>query len=313
MISIIIPVYCSAGILPDLHLRIKKTFEASGLLYEIIFIDDGSPDASWPVICSLSKLNSEVIGIRMSRNYGQHNALLCGIRNARGELVITMDDDLQHPPEESLKLIEKLTKELDVVYGYPEQLQHGLLRNFASYITKMVLQKSIGVENARHVSAFRIFRVRLREAFSNQQGPSVNVDVLLSWATSRFGYVLINHEKRKIGNSGYNLRKLLIHAINMITGFSTLPLQFAALVGLLLSVLGFLILAYVVSGWIMHGSLVPGFAFLASMLAIFSGAQMLALGIMGEYLSRIYSRSMNKPSYFVQEEIASSMNCGPEN
>lgn len=139
MFSIIIPVYRSSETLPVLHRRLVSLFEQRGDDFEIIFVEDCSGDNSWDVIKNLAATDARVRGFRMSRNYGQHNALLCGIRAARGNVIVTMDDDLQHPPEELPKLLAKLEEGYDMVYGPPEQEQHGLLRDLASRITKMVL------------------------------------------------------------------------------------------------------------------------------------------------------------------------------
>jgi undecaprenyl-phosphate 4-deoxy-4-formamido-L-arabinose transferase len=235
----------------------------------------------------------------MSRNYGQHNALLCGIREARGETIVTLDDDLQHPPEEIPKLLAKLDEGFDVVYGPPEREQHGLLRDLASQITKLALEGAMGAANARQVSALRAFRTRLRDAFAEYRSPTVNIDVLLTWATTRFSAVRVRHDARQYGQSGYTPRKLVRHALNMMTGFSTRPLQLASLMGFGFALFGLVILAYVLMRWLFQGSAVPGFAFLASIVAIFSGAQLLALGIIGEYLARMHFRTMERPAYVV--------------
>ena len=137
----------------------------------------------------------------MMRNYGQHNALLAGIRHARGEVIVTMDDDLQHPPEEIPKLLAPIAKGYDVVYGSPLEEQHGVCRDLASRLTKLALSSVLGATTARHVSAFRAFRTELREAFATFDGPFVSIDVLLSWATTRFSFVDVAHRARSIGDS----------------------------------------------------------------------------------------------------------------
>jgi undecaprenyl-phosphate 4-deoxy-4-formamido-L-arabinose transferase len=242
--------------------------------------------------------------VNLMRNYGQHNALLCGIRAARGEVIVTMDDDLQHPPEEIPRLLSKLNEGFDVVYGTPEREQHGLLRDMASRITKIALQGAMGAKTARSVSAFRAFRTRTRAAFTTYQSPFVSIDVLLTWATTRFTAVAVPHHPRRAGQSQYTLRKLITHALNMMTGFSTLPLQVASVMGFGLTFFGVLVLAYVIGRYIWEGGSVPGFPFLASIIAIFSGAQLFSLGIIGEYLARMHFRMMERPPYVVGEELA---------
>lgn len=306
MISFVVPVYRSAESLPELHRRLAAVFGPAPEDFEVIFVEDCGGDRSWDVIQQLAAQDARVRGLRMSRNYGQHNALLCGIRAAQGEVIVTLDDDLQHPPEEIPKLLATLDEGYDVVYGPPEQEQHGLLRDLASQITKLALEGAMGAANARQVSALRAFRTRLRDAFADYRSPTVNIDVLLTWATTGFTAVRVRHEARKYGQSGYTPRKLVRHALNMMTGFSTRPLQLASLIGFAFAFLGLVILAYVLVRWLLQGSAVPGFAFLASIIAIFSGAQLMALGIMGEYLARMHFRTMERPPYVIRQQTKGS-------
>ena len=299
--SVVIPVYRAAESLPELHRRLVAVLEDLPGGFEIVFVEDCGGDHSWEVIKTLAAADRRVQGFHMSRNYGQHNALLCGIRAARGEVIITMDDDLQHPPEELPKLLEKLAEGYDVVYGTPQQERHGFLRDMASRMTKLALQSAMGAETARKVSALRIFRTELRKAFDSYRSPSVNIDVLLTWATTRFAAVPIRHESRKYGESGYTIRKLLNHAINMMTGFSTLPLQMASVMGFIFAFFGFMVLTYVLIRYFALGGSVPGFPFLASLIAIFSGVQLFALGVIGEYLARMHFRTMERPPYSMRE------------
>ncbi len=305
-ITVIIPVYRSGDSLRELYQRLVSVLTDQCLTFEILFVEDCGGDHSWDVIHAIVQEDSRVQGLRMSRNYGQHNAILAGIRAATGEFIITIDDDLQHPPEELPKLIKKINEGYDVVYGPPEQQQHGLFRDMASQITKIALQGAMGASTARQISALRIFRTELHEAFADYKGPSVNIDVLLTWATTKFGICSVKHEARKHGVSGYNTRKLFAHALNMMTGFSTIPLKVASLVGLCFALFGVSILIYVVLRYIVVGGGVPGFSFLASIIAIFSGAQLLALGILGEYIGRIHQRTMERPTYLVCETIQKS-------
>ncbi|MDT8421976.1 MAG: glycosyltransferase [Desulfuromonadales bacterium] len=304
MISFVIPVYRSAESLPELHRRIVAVFAKYDGGFEIVFVEDCGGDNSWDVIAQLAEADPRVRGFRMSRNYGQHNALLCGIRQARGEVIVTLDDDLQHPPEEIPKLLAKLQEDTDVVYGPPAKEKHGLLRSLASQITKFALEGAMGAENARNVSALRVFRTRLREAFGDYRSPTVNLDVLLTWGTTKFSVVRVRHEDRRFGESGYSTRQLVRHALNMMTGFSTRPLKLASLTGFGFALFGVLVLVYVLAQWILHGSAVPGFAFLASIIAIFSGAQMMAVGVMGEYLARMHLRTMERPAYVVAAQTS---------
>ena len=304
-LSIVVPVYNSAEALPRLIERLGPVLASLNMPYEAILVNDGSPDGSWEVVRELAAEQSWVHGICMMRNYGQHNVLLAGIRAARYAIVVTVDDDLQHPPEEISRLLGKLAEGYDVVYGTPEKETHGFLRDLASVITKIALQSAMGAESARNVSAFRAFRTKLREAFPTYRSPYVSVDVLLTWGTTRFAAVRVRHDERRFGQSSYTVGKLIRHALNMMTGFSVLPLQLASVIGFLFSLFGLGILAYVLGRYLLHGTSVAGFPFLASIIAIFSGAQLFALGIMGEYLARMHFRIMDRPSYAVKEETPS--------
>ncbi|MCW5831499.1 MAG: glycosyltransferase family 2 protein [Labilithrix sp.] len=303
-LSVVIPVYNSHASLRALMDRLVPALEACGSAYEIILVNDGSADGSWKVVAALSKEHPFVRGINLMRNYGQHNALLCGIRAAEYEVVVTIDDDLQHPPEELEKLLAALTDEVDVVYGTPKREQHGFFRDLASKLTKIALQSAMGAATARKVSAFRVMRTHLRDAFDGYRSPHVNIDILLTWATTRFVAVDVAHDERRIGVSNYTFRKLVTHAINMVTGFSTLPLQLASWIGFACTLFGVLVLATVVIRYLLVGSSVPGFSFLASVVALFSGAQLLALGIIGEYVARIHARSLERPAYVVRSDTA---------
>lgn len=300
-ISIVVPVYRSNEILKELYRRIVCAVDPLDPGFELIMVEDCGGDFSWDVIQDLSQSDVRVKGIRLSRNYGQHNALLCGIRAATGDVIVTIDDDLQNPPEEIVKLLQKIDEGFDVVYGTPLGETHGFLRDQASRITKIALQNAMGAETARKVSAFRAFRTRLRYAFANYRSPTVNIDVLLTWGSSLFSVVTVRQDKRAAGESGYTLLKLIVHALNMMTGFSTLPLQLASIIGFTFGTFGFLILFYVLTRYVIFGTSVPGFTFLASIIAIFSGIQLFAMGIFGEYLSRMHFRSMERPPYSVQE------------
>lgn len=300
-LSLLVPVYRSQDTLRELHRRIVAAVEPLDPNFELILVEDCGGDRSWEVIEALARTDPRVRGIRLARNYGQHNALLCGIRAACGDILVTLDDDLQNPPEEIPCLLAKLQEGFDVVYGTPKAETHGLLRDLASRITKLALQSAMGAETASKVSAFRACRTRLRDAFADYRSPTVNIDVLLTWGTTRFTAVTVRQDKRFAGVSGYTLRKLIDHALNMMTGFSTLPLQMASVAGLIFGTLGFVLLVYVVGRYLIEGSSVPGFPFLASIIAIFSGVQLFALGIFGEYLARMHFRSMERPPYTIIE------------
>jgi undecaprenyl-phosphate 4-deoxy-4-formamido-L-arabinose transferase len=253
------------------------------------------------VIAGLAEKYSWIRAIDLMRNFGQHNALLCGIRAARFDTIVTMDDDLQHPPEEIPKLLSAFARSnCDVLYGTPTRKQHGMTRNFATLVTKLALRTVMDAKAVQNVSAFRVFSSQVVTAFRNYEAPFVSIDVLLTWGTSRFGSIQVRHETRQEGTSGYTLRKLASHTLNLVTGFTALPLRIASIVGFLLSLVGFGVLCYVLVRYLFLGDTVPGFPFLASIVAIFSGAQLFAIGIIGEYLARMHFRSLQMPTYVIR-------------
>ncbi|MCG3768932.1 MAG: Undecaprenyl-phosphate 4-deoxy-4-formamido-L-arabinose transferase [Nitrosomonadaceae bacterium] len=298
-LSIVIPVYNSAGSLLKLIDRLQPVLEGLGCAYELVLVNDGSLDGSWSIIRKLSEKYPWVRGYSLMRNYGQHNALLCGIRAAVFSTICTLDDDLQHPPEEIPRLLSKLNEGFDVVYGAPQMETHGWWRDLASQITKIALQEVMGAETARHASAFRVFRTQLRQAFDDYSSPFVAIDVLLTWGGARFSMLQVRHDPRTIGKSNYTFRKLLLYAINMLTGFSTLPLRVASVLGFAFTIFGGGVLIYVLARYWISGAVVPGFSFLASIIVIFSGVQLFSLGIIGEYLARMHLRSLDKPAYAI--------------
>ena len=305
-ISVVVPVYNSQAILPELIAKLARVLGKVSQHFEVVLVNDGSSDRSWEVISELAKMHGWIHGINLMRNYGQHNALLCGIRAANYGVIATMDDDLQHPPEEIPRLLEKLAEGHDVVYGTPQEEQHSFWRGLASRVTKLALRSAMAAEIARNVSAFRVFRAQVRNAFANYQSPFVSIDVMLTWGTTRFAAIPVRHDPRRVGVSHYTFRKLVAHALNMMTGFSTLPLQLASLIGFVLTLFGLGVLVYVVGRYLVQGTSVPGFPFLASVIAIFAGAQLFALGIIGEYLARMHFRIMERPTYTVRSSTSQS-------
>jgi glycosyltransferase involved in cell wall biosynthesis len=301
-ISVVTAVYNGEASVGELCRRLAEVLPRISAQHEIILVNDGSRDRSWEMISELCSRSPVVRGLNLMRNYGQHNALLCGIRAAKYDLVVTMDDDLQHPPEEIPRLLSRLDEGFDVVYGAPKAEQNGPMRALASRITRLALSAAVGSDVAKNVSAFRLFPTHLREAFAAYQSPFVSIDVLLTWATTRFGATTVAFQPRHSGSSNYTFTKLVRHALDMMTGFSTAPLQLASLIGFTCTLFGLCVFIYVFVRYCLEGS-VPGFPFLASIIAIFSGAQLFALGVIGEYLARMHFRSMKRPAYVVRTTI----------
>lgn len=301
-VSVVVPVYNAADRLTKLAERVSSALEH--VAFELILVNDGSADSSWEVILALCS-DRRITGIDLMRNYGQHNAVLAGVRAARAPVIVTIDDDLQNPPEEIPRLVAALT-DADVVYGTPIERQHGFVRNAGTGLAKIALSAVVGRDTARRVSAFRAFRADLRNAFADFAGSYVSIDVLLSWGAQRVESVPVHHHLRAEGRSGYSFGRLATHALNVLTGFSTRPLRLASLIGLASTCFGLAVLVYVLVRYFTVGNPVPGFPFLASLISIFSGAQLLTLGIMGEYLARMHVRIMERPTYVVRHQSGES-------
>jgi glycosyltransferase involved in cell wall biosynthesis len=299
-ISVVIPAYKSSATLPDLVAELHRFVQPLVDGFEIVIVDDGSGDGTWETIEELARNDSSVRGLQLLRNYGQHNALLAGIRDARQPLVLTMDDDLQHPPSEVVKLLEALQPGVDLVYGRPEQERQSAARNAASRVGTWAMATSLGPDVYPRSGAFRLFRRQLVAASSEVHDPSLSIDVLLSWATNRIVDVPVEHQDRSVGRSGYSLTRLIKHMANMVTGYSSRPLRMVSVLGVFTAFLGFALLLYVIVRFLVSGSDVAGFTFLAATVTLFSGVQLLSLGVLGEYVSRVHFRSMGKPVYVVR-------------
>jgi undecaprenyl-phosphate 4-deoxy-4-formamido-L-arabinose transferase len=302
-ISIVVPCYRSAETLPTLAARVESVMSDLGDDFELILVVDGSPDNTWDVAQGLAATNSWVHAIHLARNYGQHSAVIAGIRSARHDVIVTMDDDLQHPPEEIPKLLAALTDDTDLVYGVSVKEEHGFARSFASRLIKAALSGPLGVQNARMLSAFRAFRTPLRGGFEDLRGPNVSVDMALSWATTRVRAAPVRMDRRAQGRSGYSLRALFRHALNMIIGYSTLPLRFVTYLGLIVGLIGVILFARVLWLYFAGETTVAGYTTVASMVAIFSAAQMIAVGVLGEYVGRIHSRGLGRPTYVIRQSL----------
>jgi glycosyltransferase involved in cell wall biosynthesis len=299
-LSIVVPAYRGEKLIEPLVERLGKALPTFAEQYEVILVNDGSPDGSWGVIEQLAKKYKWVRGIRLMRNYGQHNALLCGIRQACYEVTVTMDQDLQHKPEDIPLLLAEFEKGYDLVYGIPKKLPQGFIRNLLTANIKRMMSNVMGVPSVKNISSFRIFHTHLRSAFDNFQGSSLIIDVLLSWGSTRFSSVQV--DIARAGESNYNFAGLIAITMEILTGYSTKPLRLASWIGFIMTLFGLGIFIYVMVTYFTLGSL-PGFPFLASIIALFSGAQLFTLGIFGEYLARMFDRSMDRPTYVIQQLV----------
>lgn len=300
-VSVVVPCYRSASTLPSLVAQLLPVLHRTCADYEVLLVVDGSPDDTWSVAAALADEHAAVSALRMSRNYGQHNAILAGLRQARFELVVTMDDDLQHRPEQVPVLLSALTPELDLVYGTPREEEHGFGRSIASRSVKWAIATALRVPAATRISAFRVFRTRLRDGLSGMNGPHVSMDVALFWGTTRVASVEVDMDPRTEGRSNYSFRMLVRHSLTMVLGYSTTPLRLVTYLGLFCGALGTALLAYVLWQYAFGATTVQGFTTIVSVIAVFSGAQMIALGVLGEYLARVHMSSMGRPSYVISE------------
>ncbi len=294
-VSVVIPVFNAALSLPELISRLT-VIHGSGIIHEVILVDDASRDDSWTVIRLMAAEHTFVQGIALAQNAGQHAALLAGIQEATGDVIVTMDDDLQHRPEDISVLLGALTPGIDLVYGRSVEEEHGALRNVTSRLAKGAIAAAAGAEAARLASGFRCFRSDHKAVLTEPRGPYVSLDVLLSWVSARTIGVPVTMEARRYGSSNYTTRRLIRHAINMLFGFSTAPLRAVSYAGFGVALLGLVLLLVVVVRALVGDSAVPGFAFTVSIVAVFSGVQLTALGVLGEYMARLYATSLKRPA-----------------
>lgn len=299
----VVPVYNAAKTLPELLTRLQATLTPLVGRVEIIFVNDGSSDNSWQVIESLAAEEAGVLGLDLMHNYGQHNALLAGILRTSHPIIVTLDDDLQHPPEEIPKLLEAVERGHDIAYGKAAKREHAFWRNLSSKIAKKALRIALGEDMAEKSSAFRAFRSELKSGFDRFSDAEVSIDVLLSWTARSVACVEVEHHARQYGSSGYSVRRLARLTFSMITGYSTLPLRIASAVGLTSAGFGLGLFVYVVVKRLIQDSYVPGFTFLAATVTLFAGLQLFTIGVLGEYLARVHFRTMGKPPFVVRSEV----------
>jgi hypothetical protein len=270
-VSVVVPCYRSAATLPTLVAGLNEVLPAAAAMYEIILVVDGSPDGTWDVAHALAQQHTTVRAIRLARNYGQHNALVAGMRAARFDVIVTMDDDLQHPPSQVPVLLAALTDGVDLVYGLPQAEEHGFFRSL-----------------------------------DQVNGPHVSIDVALSWGTTRVSAVEVRMEERASGQSGYTFTMLVRHALNMVLGYSTVPLRLVTYLGFAVGAAGLMLFARLIWLYVVGRTSVAGFTTISAMIAMFSSVQMIAIGVLGEYVGRIHSGGMGRPTYVIRESASSS-------
>jgi glycosyltransferase involved in cell wall biosynthesis len=298
-ISIVIPVYNSQQTLPVLYAEIEKAMHGEN--WEVIFVDDGSRDESWQQLRKIKEQHPErVIAVRLRRNFGQHNALACGFGFARGTLTVTMDDDLQHPPAEIPKLLARARESgADVVYGQYINKQHPGWRNAGSWIMRRSSPYVTG--NNGNGSSFRLLKTDIAQKLSTHiQTGFLFIDEVLHWYTSRIVNTPVEHHPRREGKSTYNRIKLLALYTNIVIHYTALPLKLMTWIGLLTSLVTFILGLRFIWMKISHGS-VPGFTATIVVILFSTSLLMFCMGIIGQYLYNLYKMQNRRPSYSVEE------------
>ena len=307
-ISFVIPCYKSSKTLPSVVNEIRETMEThpDKYLYEIILVNDCSPDDTFSVIQSLSEKYENTLGIDLAKNFGQHAALMAGYHYASGDVIVSLDDDGQTPANEVGKLLSKLDEGYDVVYAQYEHKQHSVFRNLGSKANSLMAEVMLGKPKDLYISSYFAAKRYVIDEAKRYQGAFPYVIGLILRSTKRIANVSVCHRERADGTSGYTLRKLLALWINGFTSFSVKPLHFASYVGLFSAILGTLYLFYVVIIYFISHSAPAGWSTLISIVLILGGLTLLMLGLIGEYVGRIYMCINNSPQYVVRTTTASN-------
>jgi undecaprenyl-phosphate 4-deoxy-4-formamido-L-arabinose transferase len=304
-ISIVVPVYRSQAILPHLVNKIRDVFAALPWRYELILVNDVSPDDSWNVIKKLAAEHSFIRGICLTKNVGQHNATMAGLGVVRGEIVIIMDDDLQHPPESISALIEAIRSGYDVCYTRYANRQHATWKKVGSWFNDRVASLLLKKPRGLYLSSFKALQRRIADQVVRYDGPYAYVDGLILDITHHIQVVTIQHQARFAGEGNYNLRRSLSLWLKMATSFSVFPLRVATVMGLLLTALSVLGTIAIVVRKLLHPDMASGWASLIVTVLLVGGLQTFCLGMLGEYLGRAYLKINGKPQFVVRERVES--------
>jgi undecaprenyl-phosphate 4-deoxy-4-formamido-L-arabinose transferase len=303
-LSLVIPVYGSEPVLPELVRRLQAMFDQQGRPsgdYELILVCDCSPDRSWAVIRSLAKQYPWVRGILLRMNAGQHNALMAGFSKARGRVIVTMDDDLQHAPEDIPLLLAELAQGRDMVYARFKSRKHAGWKVAGSRLNDLVAGYLMNKPKGLYLSPFRAMTADIRDDILRYQGPYVYVDGLILSVTRNIGTVDVDHHERYAGDSGYSLRKSISLWLKMATNFSIVPLRITSFVGLCFAGVGFILALVLIIQKLTLDRMPIGWSSLIVTVLIVGGVQLLALGMLGEYLGRVLLILNSRPQYVVGE------------
>ncbi len=300
--SVVIPVYNSAQSLEELCQRINQVFTKLKESHEIILVEDSSPDNSWQVMKILRANNNNMKIIQLMKNFGQHNALMCGFHHASGRYVITMDDDLQNPPEEIPKLINEIKKGYDSVIGALDVKHDTIIKKAGSFLIRSINTRIFNKPKNLKLSSFRIMTKALTDEIRILKTPYPYISGMLLSLTTNIGNVTVKHEKRIYGQSTYNFSKLIKLAFNLIINYTSLPLRILTSIGIIVSVMSFFIGLYFLLRKILIGIPVSGWTSIVVLLSFFNGLLLVILSIMGEYLARIISEVSYKPQFVIREK-----------
>ncbi|HSF31005.1 MAG TPA: glycosyltransferase [Candidatus Tectomicrobia bacterium] len=299
-LSVIVPILNEVATLEELAERLICTLHRLGKSYEVIFIDDGSTDDSAKLLKRLYELYPTVKVIRLNRNYGQHMAILAGLDRARGEIVVTLDGDLQNPPEEIPRLLEKIQEGYDVVCGQRTSRQDPLRRKVLSYLVGKLASRLVGVPMRDYGSMLRAYRRPVIDQLLRCRDRSMYIPALANALAASVTEIPVDHQRRAAGNSRYNFFGLLRLTADLVTGFSLWPIRIIGLVGTLLALLGMGVGLYTALLGL-RGSPQTLVSVLTALLLFVAGLQLLALGLIGEYVGRTYMEVQQRPRYGIQE------------
>ncbi len=300
--SVVVPVYNSEASLGELCQRISKVFSEIEESYEIILVDDSSADNSWQIMKGLKKNDKNIKIIQLMRNFGQHNAIICGFYHVTGKYVITMDDDLQNPPEEMPKLINKIKEGYDVVIGAQEVKKDSIFKSLGSFFIRYLNTKIFNKPKDLKLSSFRIMTRAVVDEIKILKTPYPYISGMMLSLTRNLTNVTVKHDKRKYGSSTYNITKLIKLAFNLIINYSSLPLKFMTFIGIIVSAGSFCIGLYFILKKLIVGIPVPGWTSVVFLLSFFNGLLLIILSIMGEYLARIINEVSNKQQFVIRDK-----------
>ncbi len=304
LVSFIIPCYRSKNTLPKVIEEINTTMAGmDSYRYEIILVNDSSPDDTINVIRELCAKQKNITGIDLAKNFGQHAALMAGMRQSKGDIVVCLDDDGQTPADEVGKLLDKLDEGYDVVYASYGKKKHSLFRNFGSKVNELMTRVMLGKPKELHVSSYFAVKKFVVEDMLRYEHSYAYVIGLVLRATKNIANVEVNHRSRTEGTSGYTLKKLLGLWFNGFTAFSIKPLRIATVIGVICAGGGFAYGIYTIVKRLLLPDIQAGFSALMSMLVFMGGMIMLMLGLIGEYIGRIYISMNNSPQYVIREII----------